>query len=212
MRDTDISRLRSRFRVTRLALTIGAGIVAITVSGCWMAALQLAPAALSAVGGVGKGAVALASNDKSKEDPEDANDFPRGQKCDDLEMEAPVMVQMQAGTGGGAKWRELSISPGMEADQRWIPMPTQNTDADGWRPVSNLASLDFQPPIQTPPAPGVPVYIAYAPSDPQTLAERNELSGLGFNFGTELGTFHSDGRVYRYALLKELPCFPPPAH
>jgi hypothetical protein len=91
-------------------------------------------------------------------------------------------------------------------------MPTQNTDADGWRPVSNLAGLDFQPPIQTPLAPGAPVYLAYAPSDPQTLAERNELSGLGFNFGTELGTFHSDGRVYRYALLKELPCFPPPAH
>ena len=73
------------------------------------------------------------------------------------------------------------------------------------------ASLDFQPPIQTTLAPGAPVYLAYAPSDPQTLEERNELSGLGFNFGTELGTFHSDGRVYRYALLKELPCFPPPA-
>jgi hypothetical protein len=183
--------------------------LAVAVSGCWMAALQLAPAALSAVGGVGKGAVALASGDHS--DPEDAGDFPRGQKCDDLEMEAPVMVQMQAGTGGGAKWRELSISQGMEAEQRWIPMPTQNTDAGGWRSVSNLASLEFQPPIQTTLAPGAPVYLAYAPSDPQTLEERNELSGLGFNFGTELGTFHSDGRVYRYALLKELPCFPPPA-
>jgi hypothetical protein len=185
--------------------------LAVAVSGCWMAALQLAPAALSAVGDVGKGAVALASNDKSKQDPEDQDDFPRGQKCDDLEMEAPVMVQMEAGTGGGAKWRELSISQGMEAEQRWIPMPTQNTDADGWRSVSNLASLDFQPPIQTTLAPGAPVYLAYAPSDPQTLEERNELSGLGFNFGTELGTFHSDGRLYRYALLKELPCFPPPA-
>lgn len=212
MRDTDISRLHSRLRPARLALTIGAGVLAVAVSGCWMAALQLAPTALSAVGGVGKGAVALASNGKDKQDPEDRDDFPRGQKCDDLEMEAPVMVQMEAGTGGGAKWRELSISQGMEADQQWIPMPTQNTDADGWRPVSNLSTLDFQPPIQTTLAPGAPVYLAYAPSDPQTLVERNELSGLGFNFGTELGTFHSDGRVYRYALLKELPCFPPPAH
>jgi hypothetical protein len=193
-----------------VALTIGAGMLAVGVSGCWMAALQLAPVALSAAGGVGKGAVALASRDHS--DPEDADDFPRGQKCDDLEVEAPVMVQMLVGTGGEAKWRELSISQGMEAEQRWITAPTQETDASGWRAVSNLASLDFQPPIQTSLTPGALVYLAYAPSDPKDLEERNELSGLGFNFGTELGTFHSDGRVYRYALLKELPCFPPPAH
>src|SRR5260370_11045052 len=139
-------RLGAELTLARLALTIGAGMLAVAVSGCWMAALQLAPAALSAVGGVGKGAVALASNGKDKEDPEDANDFPRGQKCDDLEMEAPVMVQMETGTGGSAKVRGLMNTQGMEADPRWETMPTQNTAPSRFPPLPNLAISLFHPP------------------------------------------------------------------
>src|SRR5260370_35443937 len=104
------------------------------------------------------------------------------------------------------------MSGGREGDRLGTRRPMKTTAANGGRPSSTQKSLILQPPIQTPLAPGAPVYLAYAPSDPQTLVERNELSGLGFNFGTELGTFHSDGRMYGYALLKELPCFPPPAH
>ena len=52
--------------------------------------------------------------------------------------------------------------------------------------------------------------LAYAPAEPQTSIERDQLVALTADFGAGIGTFKWNGRSYQYTLVNRLPCFPGP--
>ena len=58
--------------------------------------------------------------------------------------------------------------------------------------------------------PGSSTYVAYAPADARDETEEGQLNTLNLAFAPESGTFHWNGRVYRYSAVHKLPCHPPP--
>jgi len=89
-------------------------------------------------------------------------------------------------------------------------VPNQHADATGWVPAGNFVRLDFQPPLQPALTPGSVTYVAYAPADARDPTEEGQLKALNLAFGPESGSFRSNGRVYRYSAVHQLPCLPPP--
>lgn len=82
---------------------------------------------------------------------------------------------------------------------RWVPDPTA-------RAIS-LSALRFTPALARQAA-GDRRFLAYAPRNYRSIAESRELTSLVGCFELASGTFSLDGRVYRYALVNKLPCFP----
>ena len=89
-------------------------------------------------------------------------------------------------------------------------MPNQHADATGWIQAGNFVKMDFQPPLQHALTPGSVTYVAYAPADARDATEQGQLKALNSAFGPEFGSFRSNGRVYRYSAVHQLPCLPPP--
>lgn len=178
-----------------------------------MAALELAPLGMQAASAVGNGVMNLATNSASsrkmdRAPGEDEVDY--HERCDDLAQQPPAVIELRlAADGAGApQWRELRVE-NTAGDPLWAPAIAPGA-ASAWRPAENLPTMRFAPPL-APFKPGASSYLAYAPAEPQTAVEQDQLTGLTIDFGAGTGTFDWQGRLFNYALVGKLPCFPPPA-
>jgi hypothetical protein len=213
------SRVVSPILAVALALT-----AAITNSGCWLMALQLAPIALSAAGDVGSGVEYAAASAAGKVEGkhEDVDNFgtdenlPGGDELDSndscqlLEAQTPGVIEIRKSTSGAPEYRALKLSDS-SGGVRWTPVVDEATATDGWRPAVRFLSMSFTPPLTNAILPNGSSYVAYAPAQSQTSAEQDQLTALHFDFGNTVGTFNWDGRLYQYAVAHALPCMPPPS-
>ena len=180
-------------------------------AGCFAPALGLAPLVLQAsemagVGGIGVAGYAAEGNSRR----DSTMDAAEGEeRCDELELEVPGTIEFQVAENSPTAWRELQLGGSSDAPQ-WQAVAGEQSDAAGWRPLANLHTMRFAPPLQQGLRGGKPNYLAYAPADPRTSIERDQLVALTSDFGAGLGTFQWKGRAYQYTLVNQLPCFPGP--
>lgn len=222
MRDfAGIALLRPKFPLTRLVLIAGAAALAFGTCGCWAAALQLAPMGVQAVEAVGSGVVQLAegaaisahqrnasSNAADPNHPE-LDEVDREERCDELELEIPGVVEIRRNASGAPEYRELRLG-GSPDEPQWAPMLDKDTGPGGWRTAVNFVQMNFSPPLTGELPQTGSGYLAYAANDPRTEVEQDRLVALTVNFGSGMGTFSWNDRVYQYVTASRLPCFPPP--
>lgn len=142
-----------------------------------------------------------------QQDPEAAE----RQVCGELQLQAPLIIEFRTDASGATEYRELALGAGADENAiRWQIVPDAAADARGWRPAINIARMDFRPPINSWLKPGASSYVAYTveSDDP---SDRDEYDDLTAEYGPRFGTFRWKDRIYDYALLPRLPCFPPPA-
>ncbi|MGH7865051.1 MAG: hypothetical protein ACREQB_08675 [Candidatus Binataceae bacterium] len=186
-------------------------------SGCWYAAIQYAPVALSAAAQLGAGAVHLTAGlvgaTHGSFAPEDTrpgeNELERADRCRRLLVIAPGVIELRHGADGVAQYRGLDIASASEETQ-WKPIVEFDTDASGWRPATNYLKMNFTPPLTQTLATNTMLFLAFAPAESKSMAERDSLAALINNFGGAIGSFNSQGRLYAYSLTQKLPCFPEP--
>lgn len=144
---------------------------------------------------------------------EDQQTLQETEVCDDLSSglaaEVPLVVELRTNQAGTTRYRDLSLG-GTEVDPQWVPIPNQHADAAGWVQAGNFTKMDFQPPLQRALTPDSVIYIVYAPADARDATEQGQLNALNSAFGPEFGSFHWNGRVYRYSAMHKLPCRQPP--
>jgi hypothetical protein len=178
-------------------------------TGCFAPAM-LAPLALQAGEMAGAGALNVAGSamkgNSSRDDPVDPAE--QEERCDDLQLEVPGTIELQVAANGPTAWRELQLGGSTDAP-KWQVVVGGQSDAGGWRQLTNLPTMSFAPPLQPMLKHGKLNYLAYAPSEPRTSSERDQLVALTA-FGAGLGTFQWRGREYQYTLVNRLPCFPGP--
>jgi hypothetical protein len=181
-----------------------------------MAAMQLAPVAIQAVEAVGSGVANLAVGGiaAAHQSHQDKNmPPPDSDVCDELSQEVPMLIELKTDATGTTRYRELGLA-GADLDPEWAAMPNQNTMNGGWKIASNFTKMNFQPPLQAELTDNSISYVAYAASDAHDATEQDQLNALEIGFGASaggpMGTFTWNERVYRYALVHKLPCFPPP--
>jgi hypothetical protein len=182
--------------------------------GCWVALL---PAAISAAGavtstavnGVAGAVVAAHGGTAQSEEVEEKHEdeMERKDRCDDLEMEGPSVIEIHKGAGG-SEYRELQLAGPIDR-MKWTPVIDKDTNANGWRPAVNFLQMNFTPPLGALPEQGSD-YLAYAPINGEASTAADRSDSLTSNFGANTGTFEWKGRQYRFVLAHELPCFPPP--
>ena len=151
--------------------------------------------------GYGSGPETIGNSD---DDPVESED-----RCNELELEVPGTIELQTAEDGPTSWRELQLGGSSDAPY-WRPVAEAGADQAGWIPVRNLSTMTFQPPLAGSLKRGKPNYLAYAPANPQTTAEQDQLVALTMDFGEGRGSFTWNGRVYQYTLVNKLPCFPGP--
>ncbi|HEV7987077.1 MAG TPA: hypothetical protein VGP23_01215 [Candidatus Binataceae bacterium] len=186
--------------------------LAVVASGCWMAAMQLAPVALQAVEAVGGGVANLAVGGvaAAHQSHQDKNmPPPDSEVCDELSQEVPMLVELKTDTTGTTRYRELSLV-GSDMDPEWAAMPNQDTQGGGWKLASNFTKMHFQPSLQGELTANSIAYVAYAAADAHDVTEQDQLNALEIGFGPAMGTFTWNERAFRYAVVHKLPCFPPP--
>ncbi|MGH7987498.1 MAG: hypothetical protein ACREQX_14565 [Candidatus Binataceae bacterium] len=186
---------RLRVPAPRAALIVVACISMIALAGCWMAAAPLASTVMSMAGSIGRSTPITHANEDTAQDLE----------CDLTNPAWPSLVELRTDKAGTTIYRPLSLSgPGLNLQYEDVDAPASTTG--DWRLASDFAKLHFAPPLR--PALGVPstTYLAYAPATAQSPIERRQAASLQHDFSPVLGTFDWDGRVYRYALVRQLPC------
>jgi hypothetical protein len=186
--------------------------LAVVASGCWMAAMQLAPVAIQAVEAVGGGVANLAVGGvaAAHQSHQDKNmPPPDSEVCDELSQEVPMLVELKTDTTGTTRYRELSLV-GSDMDPEWAAMPNQDTKDGGWKLASNFTRMHFQPSLQSELTANSIAYVAYAAADAHDVTEQDQLNALEIGFGPAMGTFTWNERAFRYAVVHKLPCFPPP--
>jgi hypothetical protein len=186
--------------------------LAVVASGCWMAAMQLAPVAIQAVEAVGGGVANLAVGGvaAAHQSHQDKNmPPPDSEVCDELSQEVPMLVELKTDTTGTTRYRELSLV-GSDMDPEWAAMPNQDTQGGGWKLASNFTKMHFQPSLQGELTANSITYVAYAAADAHDVTEQDQLNALEIGFGPAMGTFTWNERAFRYAVVHKLPCFPPP--
>jgi len=177
--------------------------------GC-MAPAMLAPLAVQAGEMAGVGAInaaGFAAGSPLSADPMDPDE--REERCDELQLEVPGTIEFQVADHIPTAWRELQLGGSTDAPQ-WQAVAGEQSDAAGWRPLANLRKMLFAPPLREGLRNGTRNYLAYAPAEPRTPVERDQLVALTADFGSGLGTFQWNGRTYQYTLVNRLPCFPGP--
>ncbi len=237
MRTPPSSNLMWRFNFTASLglLVIGMGALALGATGCFAPliplAIQGAGMAVQLVGVTTQaGTMVKHGQDPNADEKEnneetafDDSDFDSGSskndanagKCNELELITPSIIEFRTDHEGVTQWRELGLG-GSPDSPRWIVVAEAAVDAErakdlapgGWAPASNLGHMDFNPPIKTSAAPGYTTFLAYAPESSLIAIERDQLSSLKLDFGPVAGTFKYNERIFKYATLKMLPCFP----
>lgn len=191
----------------RSALIGAALALALVAAGC----LSAVPLALQAVEAVGSGVAQVAEAGAiESHQPEYGSELRKNEVCDDLTSEIPLLAELRTDKSGKTDYRELSLT-GNEIEPQWVAMPNQSADPSGWKLANNFTKMDFQPPIQPLLKAGSVTYIAYAPDPAQDATEQDQLNALTVGFGPSFGTFRWNNRLYRYAAVQKLPCFPSPA-
>jgi len=190
---------------------ICAGLLLAVVGGGGCLAPALAPLVLQAGEMAGAGAINAADYAAGGNPRLDGTMDPgeKEERCDELELQVPGTIELQVADDSPTAWRELQLGGSSDAPQ-WQAVIGQQSDAAGWRPVANLHTMSFAPPLQQGLRGGKHHYLAYAPAEPRTATERDQLVALTADFGAGLGTFQWNGRVYQYTLVNRLPCFPGP--
>ncbi len=202
-----ISSYMPPLRCARLAV---ATLLALGGAGCFLPALGLAPLALQAGEAATVGAINVAGYAAGKHPPDDDSTDPMDEdRCDELELEVPGTIEFQSADNNPQAWRELQLGGSIDAPQ-WQAVAGEQGDAAGWRPLESLHNMSFVPPLQNSLTRGKPNYLAYAPAEPRTSVERDQLVALTADFGAGVGTFQWNGRAYQYSLVSQLPCFPGP--
>jgi len=221
-----------KFILSRAALCLCMATLAVSTAGCMAA--SLAPLALQALGMLGNavgetaqaGTMIKHGNDKNPDETEvyeetafDNSDFDstssknpaNANKCNELELITPSIIEFRTDRTGSTQWRELGLG-GSANSPRWtvVAAAAKDTPPGGWSPASNLGHMDFNPPLKTSSTPGDDSFLAYAPASSITAIERDQLTSLVLDFGPAAGTFQYNGRIYKYATLTKLPCFPVP--
>jgi hypothetical protein len=200
------------FALKRAALGCVTLALAVVASGCWMAAMQLAPVAIQAVEAVGGGVANLAVGGMAAahQSNQDKNmPPPDSEVCDELSQEVPMLVELKTDTTGTTRYRELSLV-GSDMDPEWAAMPNQDSQSGGWKLASNFTKMHFQPSLQGELTANSIAYVAYAAADAHDVTEQDQLNALEIGFGPAMGTFTWNERAFRYAVVHKLPCFPPP--
>jgi hypothetical protein len=208
---------RSAFSCRPFLRTAALGFLAITLaisaSGCFMAAAELAPIAVQAVEAVGGGAADLVEGTVIAAHQEKADKDtppPDSDVCDELSLEVPMLVELRTDGSGVTRYRELGLG-GADLEPIWVAMPNQDSKDSGWKLASNFQKMNFQPPLQNQLTSNSVSYVAYAAADARDATEQDQLNALEIGFGPTMGTFTWNQRSFRYALVHKLPCFPPPA-
>jgi hypothetical protein len=192
---------------------------ALTLSGCWLAAAQLAPIAANVAEDLGAGALQVAAgvgaathqkSDRSKaEEAARASAMESDDSCNQLEVEVPGVIELRRNAAGAPEYRELQLSDSLDQRQ-WAPIAEDGTTADGWRPAVNFLRMDFSPPLGAVVPETASSFLAYAPSQFVSQAESDRMAAMTSNFGKPVGTFAWSGHHYHYVVTSTLPCFPPP--
>jgi len=196
-----------------------AAAVAVGISGCWMAAAELAPIAANVAEDVGAGVVELTAGvgaaahqgaDRTKkEEAARESAMNADDSCVQLEVEVPGVIELRRSAAGAPEYRELQISDSLDQRQ-WAPVADSETTADGWRPAVNFLQMNFSPPLGVVVPEKASSFMAYAPSQFISAADGDRLTAMTSNFGKPAGTFSWNGREYHYVVTSTLPCFPPP--
>lgn len=180
----------------RAAFVLVACATAVLLSACWMAAAPLASSVLSAAGSIGHSTpVNTHANKDTAQDLE----------CDFTNPAWPSLIELRTDKVGTTIYRPLSLSgPGIDLRYEDVDAPAKISG--DWRLANDFARLRFTPPLQAALVAPSTSYLAYAPATPRSVIERRQADSLQHEFGPVLGTFKWQGRVYRYALVRRLPC------
>jgi hypothetical protein len=181
-------------------------VVVMGAAGC-LGPAMIAPLAMQAGEMAGVGALNAAGYASGENSHLDAAE--EEERCDELQLEAPGTIEFQVADNSPIAWRELRLGGSTGAPQLQAVAGVES-DAAGWRPLANLHKISFSPPLQHALRNGKRNYLAYAPAEPRTPIERDQLVALAAAFGGGLGTFQWNGRAYQYTLVNRLPCFPGP--
>jgi hypothetical protein len=193
---------------TIVALTLAAG-------GC-----AIAPMAFQLVEAVGVEGIQIAAEtasiehgDKQSQDPQQYQRL-----CEELALEAPMILQAHRDALGSASYRELTLQQGVNTYQ-WAIVQDPNTGAGGWRSGADLAQMDFSPPLALPSS--TTIYIAFelaapegeeAPEPGDKLMQKPQESAVSTGPNQKIGRFRWNGQSFNYAVIAQVPCFQgPPA-
>ena len=171
-------------KLSQAAFGAGLAALALAVSGCWAAAIQLAPVALQTSVGLASAAAGAAENSTTP---------------------APGVIELRKDVSGSTEYREMRVTF-TSTDAHWTPVSSNETAADGWRPAQHLLELQFSPPLPPKLAEDRITYLAYAPLY-EHASDDDEVKLKEFNrsFGNPVGTFTWNGRTYQYSLPQVLP-------
>jgi hypothetical protein len=133
----------------------------------------------------------------------------RRERCDEFRDAPPNVIELrQHEVSGPIEWRDLHVDYSGH-DPAW------STDSaalnGGWRSAEDLLRTSFAPPLLPSFNSKGSLYIGYAPAEPQTSLEDDQLTNMTAEFGAGTGNFRSSGRLYQYSVAGQLPCFPAPA-
>jgi hypothetical protein len=184
-------------------------LISLALCGCPAALVPMAVSAagsvVSTVANVGEGAIVSAhQGDPTDEEHKGESEGAREDRCMELQMEAPGVLEVRKGAGGAPQYRQLELSRAIEKPQWTVTVDSDDTDPAGWRPATRLLAANFNPPLG--PLPDAKSsYLAYRTADSE-----GDTVPLFVNFGKQVGTFDWKGQTYQFALAPKLPCFPGP--
>jgi hypothetical protein len=166
--------------------------MALYCGGCAAAAAtQIIPLAFQAATFTG---VSVGSAVTGRDPTDDEQDT--SERCDALLATPPYMGEI-IHTGDGEAVRGLILGE-QGGKTKWFLSTT----------ITNLAELQFTPPLSTG---GDDLknrnFLAYAAAQPQNERENNQLIAFLASFESAVGMLSIEGRNYRYAWVRKLPCF-----
>ena len=136
------------------AVLLGAMLVTGTY-GCLLAALPVAISAAEGVGSVvANGALAAVASHQESEKSEDLDhpgedQMDREDRCEQLQLDAPSVIELHQSAAGAPEYRELQLSASVGKAQ-WVPVVGQDTNPGGWRPAVHFLQMNFTPPLGSP--------------------------------------------------------------
>lgn len=205
---------RLRPDLARICLMLFGAVLGFGACGCWLAVLPLAINVAedvgSAVASVTINAVVSAHQESGKfadQDHPGEGEMDREDRCEQLQLEVPGVIELRKSAAGAPEYRELQVS-GSLGNPQWRAMVDQDARVGGWRPAANFLQMNFTPPLGPLPDAGSD-YLAYRLMQSESPAEV-EFAPLTVNFGKTEGTFRWNGSLYQFALAHTLPCFPVP--
>jgi hypothetical protein len=165
--------------------------MAIYCGGCAAAAAtQIVPLAFQAATFTGVSVGSAVTGRDPTDDEEDT-----AERCDALVATPPYMGEL-IHTPGGEAVRGLILGE-QDGKIKWFLSTT----------TTSLAALQFTPPLSAGDNAKNRNFLAYAAAQPQNERENNQLIAFLASFESGPGVLSIDGRNYRYAWVRKLPCF-----